>query len=395
MAGDNVAYGSALQADESSDATASLVLIAATVAALILANSAFAAFYYEALDLRVEIRVGTFDVAKPLLLWINDGLMAVFFFLVGLEIKHELMEGSLSTRRKAALPLVAALGGMAVPAAIFAAVAWNDPAALRGWAIPAATDIAFAVGILGLLGRRVPVALKTFLLALAVIDDLGAIVIIALFYATDLSMTSLLLAGSFVAVLALMNRLNVMRASAYVLVGIALWLCVLKSGVHATLAGVIAALFVPIRRADGADGPLHSFEADLKVPVYLGIMPLFAFANAGVPLTGLSTESATATVTAGVALGLLLGKPLGVVGAVAAFMASGAGTLPAGANWLHIIGAGCLAGIGFTMSLFIGTLAFTSPEALNDVRLGVLAGSIVSALAGVLILLAASRRARA
>ncbi len=377
---------------ESNDATASLVLIAATIAALIFANTALAAFYIDLLDLPVEFRVGAFNIAKPLLLWINDGLMAVFFFLVGLEIKHEMAEGSLSTRQKAALPLVAALGGMAVPAGIYVFVAWDDAAALRGWAIPAATDIAFAIGILGLLGRRVPVTLKAFLLALAVIDDLGAIIIIALFYATDLSVMSLVFAGFLLVALALMNRLGVMRASAYVLVGAALWLCVLQSGVHATLAGVAAALFIPIRRADGSDGPLHAFEADLKLPVYFGIMPIFAFANAGVPLDGLSPESLTTTVTAGVALGLLLGKPIGVVGAVAAYIASGAGTLPAGANWLHIVGAGFLAGIGFTMSLFIGTLAFASPDALNEVRLGVLAGSLVAAIAGSLILFAAARR---
>lgn len=377
---------------EASDATASLILIAATVAALICANTALADFYFALLDLQMEFSFGAFGIAKPLLLWINDGLMAVFFFLVGLEIKYELREGSLSTPAKATLPFVAALGGIAVPAAIYVFIAWEDAAALRGWAIPTATDIAFAVGLLGLLGRRVPPTLKAFLLALAVIDDLGAIVIIALFYAQDLSLISLALAGFLVAALCLMNRLGVMRASAYVLVGIALWICVLESGVHATLAGVIAALAVPIRGAAGQEGPLHAFEADLKVPVYFGIVPVFAFANAGVPLTGLSAEAYTATVTVGVALGLLLGKPIGVVGATVAYIAVSAGSLPAGASWLHLVGTACLAGIGFTMSLFIGTLAFTDPVLLNEVRLGVLIGSLASAIAGSLMLLAAARR---
>jgi NhaA family Na+:H+ antiporter len=377
---------------ETNDSIASLVLIAATIVALICANTALAEYYSALLNLKMEFRFGTLGISKPLLLWINDGLMAVFFFLVGLEIKYEMREGSLSTPAKATLPVVAAVGGMAVPAAIYIFIAWDDSAALRGWAIPAATDIAFAVGVLGLLGRRVPPTLKAFVLALAVIDDLGAIVIIALFYAHDLSLISLALAGFFVVALGVMNWLGVMRASAYVLVGIALWICVLESGVHATLAGVIAALFVPIRGAAGQEGPLHAFEADLKVPVYFGIMPIFAFANAGVPLTGLSAEAYTAAVTTGVALGLLLGKPIGVVGATAVYAALAKGSLPAGATWLHMLGAGCLAGIGFTMSLFIGTLAFEEPELLNEVRLGVLVGSFLSAVAGSLILIAAARR---
>jgi NhaA family Na+:H+ antiporter len=381
----------ATEAQESNDATASIILLLATLAAIICANTALATIYSDLLELRVEFRFGTIALSKPLLLWINDGLMAVFFFLVGLEIKNELVEGSLSTRDRAMLPLVGAAGGMAVPAAIYLVVAWSDPVALRGWAIPAATDIAFAIGILGLLGRRVPPALKAFLLALAVLDDLGAIVIIALFYGGNLSLLSLGAATFFVAALAVMNRLGVMRASAYVLVGIALWLCVLQSGVHATLAGVIAALFVPIRGADGEEGPLHAFEKDLKLPVYFGIMPLFAFANAGVPLTGLSLETLTTAVTGGVALGLMLGKPIGVVGASALYVSTGAGGLPAGATWLHMLGAGCLAGIGFTMSLFIGTLAFEEAATLNQVRLGVLGGSLVSALAGIAVLLLAGR----
>jgi NhaA family Na+:H+ antiporter len=378
---------------DTTGATASIALLLATVAALVCANTALADFYGEFLHLRVEFRFADFVLSKPLLLWINDGLMAVFFFLVGLEIKQELVHGSLSTPDRAVLPLAAALGGMVVPAGIYIFVAWNDAPALRGWAIPAATDIAFAIGILGLLGRRVPPTLKAFLLALAVIDDFGAIVIIALFYGGKLSLLSLTAAAVFTTALAIMNRLGVMRASAYVLVGIALWLCVLQSGVHATLAGVIAALFVPIRDARGDAGPLHAFERDLRAPVYFGIMPLFAFANAGVSLAGVSVEAFVTTISTAVALGLVLGKPLGVLAASAVYVSAGGGRLPAGTTWMHMLGAGCLAGIGFTMSLFIGTLAFDDFSTLNAVRFGVISGSIVSALAGIVVLLMARRAA--
>lgn len=377
------------------DAAGSIVLILATLAALVFANSVLAATYQNFLDLPVQVRFGDFEINKPLVLWINDGLMAIFFFLVGLEIKAEMVEGALSSRDKALLPMIGAIGGMAVPAAIYIAISWGNKQALAGWAIPAATDIAFAVGILGLVGRRAPPALKVFLLALAVLDDLGAIIIIALFYTHHLSPISLLLAAFFIGVLAAMNRAGIMRASAYVLVGLALWVCVLKSGVHATLAGVATALFVPIKgRAADEHGPLHALASDLQWPVTFMIVPLFAFANAGVPLNGIEMQSLAAPVTLSVIAGLVIGKPVGVIGATWLAVKTGLGKLPAGIHWRHMTGAGFLAGIGFTMSLFIGTLAFTSRDMLNEVRLGVLIASTISALLGAAIFMLGGKRGR-
>lgn len=376
------------------DAAASVLLVLAMAAALVAANTPLTAPYHEFLAVPVEVRVGEFEIAKPLILWINDGLMALFFFMVGLEIKSELVEGALSTRDRAILPLVAALGGMVWPAMIYGGIALNDPNALRGWAIPTATDIAFAVGILGLLGGRVPPALKAFLLALAVLDDLGAVIVIALFYTVQLSPISLSFAALFVAVLAVMNRLGVMRAAAYLLVGIALWTSVLKSGVHATLAGAVTAIFVPIRQKDGSNGPLHSLYADLRWPVTFGVIPLFAFANAGVPLKGLGMDALTTTITLGVALGLALGKPLGIISSVLIAVRTGFARLPHGITFSHIIGVGFLGGIGFTMSLFIGTLAFQTSVFMDQVRFGVLIGSAVSGIFGAVVLLLASRAHR-
>jgi NhaA family Na+:H+ antiporter len=374
-------------ADQSkSDAQASILLLLAAAAALIAANTALSSPYQTFLSVPVEVRVGNFEIDKPLVLWINDGLMALFFFIVGLEIKSEILEGALSSRARALLPLIAALGGMAAPALIYAAVAWNDAQALRGWAIPTATDIAFAVGILGLLGPRLPPSLKTFLLALAVLDDLGAVIVIALFYTTDLSAVSLLFAAIFIAVLAAMNRLGVNRAAAYMLVGIALWTSVLKSGVHATLAGAVTAMFVPMRQADGSRGPLHALYDDLRWPVTFGVIPLFAFANAGVPLKGLGLGALTSTVTAGAALGLIVGKPVGIFAAVLAAVRLRLARLPEGMTLAHVAGLGCLGGIGFTMSLFIGTLAFDISSRMVEARLGVLAGSAVSAVLGIVVL---------
>jgi NhaA family Na+:H+ antiporter len=382
-------------ASTNNDAAASLVLIAATAAALVAANSNLIELYRDFLAYPVEVRFGDeLLISKPLVLWISDGLMAVFFFFVGLEIKSEAVDGALSSRDRAMLPLAAALGGMAVPALIYVMVTWSDPHALHGWAIPAATDIAFAVGILGLLGSRAPAALKAFLLALAVLDDLGAIIIIAAFYTSNLSLTSFLWAGVCIAVLFAMNRAGVRRASAYVLIGIVLWVAVLKSGVHATLAGVITALFVPLRNDDGSEGPLHALHIDLNWAVSFLVVPLFAFANAGVPLAGLGLPALGAPVTAGVILGLVLGKPIGVVGASLLAVRLGVARLPPAVGWRHMAGAGCLAGIGFTMSLFIGTLAFGDPDSMNLVRLGVLAGSAVSALLGLGLLLTVAARSQ-
>jgi NhaA family Na+:H+ antiporter len=335
----------------------------------------------------VVIRVGELILDKPLLLWINDGLMAVFFFLVGLEIKRELLEGRLSTWQQASLPAAAALGGMALPALVYVAVTFGDSVAMRGWAIPAATDIAFALGVLALLGSRVPVALKVFLLALAILDDLGAIIVIALFYTSELSLESLAVAGVGGAALLILNRSGVTRIAPYLLVGLVIWVCVLKSGVHATLAGVVVALAIPLRSADpSVQSPLRQLEHSLHPWVAFGIMPLFAFGNAGVNLTGLSIDALLSPVPLGIALGLFFGKQMGVLGF--AWLGSRAGIcrLPEGVTWLQVYGVALLAGVGFTMSLFIGTLAFSDPEHAAAVRLGVLSGSLVSGLLGYLVL---------
>ncbi len=369
------------------DAAGGVLLMAAAAAALVLDNSPLNWLYDAILGTQVAVQVGALAIDKPLLLWINDGLMAVFFFLVGLEIKRELLEGRLSTWNQAALPVVAALGGMAVPALIYVAFNVDDPVALNGWAIPAATDIAFALGVLALLGSRVPVALKIFLLALAILDDLGAILIIAVLYTADLSLASLAIAGICTSLLIALNFAGVRRIAPYALIGVIMWVCVLKSGVHATLAGVIIALTIPLRVKGGQeDSPLHRLEGELHPWVAYGVMPVFAFANAGVALSGLSLTDLLAPLPLGIALGLFLGKQIGVFGF--AWLATRAGIcrLPDGISWGHIYGAALLAGIGFTMSLFIGTLAFADPEHATAVRLGVLSGSILSAVAGYAVL---------
>ncbi|MDX2258638.1 MAG: Na+/H+ antiporter NhaA [Hyphomicrobiaceae bacterium] len=368
-------------------AAGGIVLMAAAVLAILLANSPLQWLYAGFNETPVAVRVGPLALEKPLLLWINDGLMAIFFFLVGLEIKKELLEGRLATFQSAALPAFAAVGGMLVPALIYVAINWNDPTALRGWAIPAATDIAFALGVLALLGPRVPAALKVFLLALAIIDDLGAVIIIALFYTSDLSMTALQLALAGVVGLALLNWFGVARLTPYVLVGIFLWVCVLKSGVHATLAGVVVALFIPMRDpADASHSPVKEVEHGLAPWVAFGIMPVFAFANAGVSLSGLSFADVFAGIPLGIALGLFIGKQIGIVGLSWLAVRAGIATLPEGLDWRHIYGASLLAGIGFTMSLFIGTLAFPDDSSAAAVRIGVLGGTLLSGVAGYFVL---------
>jgi len=369
------------------EAAGGVLLVIAAVLALLLANSPAGGLYVALLDTPVVVQVGALTLAKPLLLWVNDGLMAIFFLLVGLEIKREVMEGELSTPARAALPGIAALGGMAVPAAVYLALAGGDPAAARGWAIPAATDIAFAVGVLALLGNRAPASLKVFLLALAILDDLGAIVIIALFYTAELSPVSLALAAVGLAGLVALNRMGVVRLAGYVLLGIFLWVCVLKSGVHATLAGVALAFAIPLRTGGprGAS-PLHTVEHALHPWVVYGILPVFAFANAGVSLAGLSVDALFAPVPLGIALGLFLGKQAGVMGATWAAIRLGVGALPAGATWMQFYGMALLTGIGFTMSLFIGGLAFTDEGYGVAVRIGVLSGSLLSAVAGYVVL---------
>ncbi|MCB2102265.1 MAG: Na+/H+ antiporter NhaA [Rhodobacterales bacterium] len=362
-----------------------LILMIAALAALLINNSALAPLYTAFLDLPVAVQVGPLAIDKPLLLWVNDGLMAIFFFLVGLEIKREVLVGELSSVDRAALPLVAAVGGMAVPALIFTGINLGTPENLSGWAIPAATDIAFALGILALLGPRVPVALKVFLLGIAIIDDLGAIIAIALFYTADLSAASLAVGGAGLAVLVALNRFGVTRVAPYILVGIVVWVGVLKSGVHATLAGVLIALTIPMR--DGRGGsPVEHLEHGLHPWVAYLIVPIFAFANAGVSLAGLSFAHLLAPLPLGIALGLFIGKPLGVLGLSWISVKAGLCRLPDGVGWKQIAGVAGLTGIGFTMSLFIGTLAFDGADQLNTVRLGVLMGSVLSALLGVLVL---------
>lgn len=370
------------------ESSGGLVLMAAAVLAMIVNNTALASVYQGFLNLPIVIQVGPLEIAKPLLLWVNDGLMAVFFFLVGLEIKREIVEGELSSFDKAALPIVAAVGGMAVPAGVFALLNMGDPEAIRGWAIPAATDIAFALGILALMGPRVPVALKIFLLAVAIIDDLGAIVIIAAFYTADVSTTSLLVAGIGLAFLVGLNLSGVGRIAPYVIIGIIMWVAVLKSGVHATLAGVLLAFTIPMRTKDrGAHpSPLKHLEHELHLWVAFLVLPIFAFSNAGVSLGELSLSDVVAPLPLGIALGLLIGKQVGIMTLCYLGVRSGLCKLPTGVTWKQIYGVACLCGIGFTMSLFIGTLAFSDPDHLNAVRLGVLMGSIASAIVGFLVL---------
>jgi len=373
-----------------------VVLGIAALAALIVSNSPLAAWYAAFLQTPGELVIGkTLVLEKPLLVWVNDLWMAVFFFLVGLEIKREFVEGELADRRQAVLPLAAALGGMAVPALIYSAVNWGDAQALKGWAIPAATDIAFAIGIVMLLGARVPASLKVFLAAVAIIDDLGAIVVIALFYTDKLSVTALAGAGVGLAMLFALNRRQVMRVDVYAAVGLLIWVFVLKSGVHATLAGVLTAMAIPTRDAEGGS-PLQRVEHGLHPWVAFLILPVFGFCNAGVNLSGATPAALLEPVTLGIALGLVLGKAVGVFGTSWLLLRSGLAMAPAGASTLQLFGVCVLCGIGFTMSLFIGGLAFDGLGSAHETRLklGVLAGSLVAGLAGAAILVAAGRVSR-
>ncbi len=370
-----------------------ILLLVAAALALIISNSPLASIYESLLHWHVGPVIGPLSLEKSLLHWINDGLMAVFFFLVGLEIKREVVEGELSSARQVALPGLCALGGMAVPALVYLAFNWATPETRAGWAIPAATDIAFAVGVMALLGKRVPEGLKIFLLALAIIDDLGAIVIIAFFYTADLSLLSLGLAAVGIIALVLLNRFGVLRLTPYILIGVFIWICVLKSGVHATLAGVALAFAIPLK-VDGPRErtPLRRCEHALHPWVTFGIMPVFAFANAGVALGG---GSGIATlfepIALGIAGGLFIGKQLGVMLVAVAGTALGLFRLPDRVSWAQMYGASVLTGIGFTMSLFIGTLAFAGPEEAAPLRIGVLAGSILSAILGYAVLRLAPR----
>ncbi len=371
-----------------SEATSALPLLGAAVLALVLANSPLAGDIKGLLGQKLTIEYGGIGLSKPLLLWINDGLMAGFFLLVGLEIKREAIEGSLSRPSQIALPVAAAVGGMAVPAAIYAAINWNDSAALNGWAIPAATDIAFSLGVLAALGSRVPLALKIFLTTLAIIDDLGAIVIIAIFYTGNLSIEALAFAALFIAGLAILNARGVLRIGPYAVLGVGLWVSVLQSGVHATLAGVVLALFIPLKVSGIPEHkrPAIHLEHALKPWSAWFIMPVFAFANAGLSLAGLSLSSLIEPVPLGIVAGLFLGKQAGILLGAGLLIALGVAALPAGATWRQLYGVSILAGIGFTMSLFIGTLAFADASHESQVRLGVLVGSLLSALVGYAVL---------
>lgn len=370
------------------ESASGIILVGAAILALIFNNSPLSGLYDLFLDTPVEVRIGALHLAKPLLLWINDGLMAIFFLLIGLEVKREILVGQLSSFSQVALPGFAAIGGMAVPALIYVLFNLNNSSSLSGWAIPAATDIAFALGILALLGSRVPLSLKLFLLTLAIIDDLGAIVIIAIFYSGELSFTSLIFSAIAIATLFAMNFFGVRRTAAYVVVGVILWICVLKSGVHATLAGVVLAFAIPLRTDEDEPCPLREMEHSLHPWIAFGIMPLFAFANAGVSLQGMSLMKLLEPIPIGIALGLILGKQIGVFGFSYAAVKLGLAKLPSDLNWRLIYGTSILCGIGFTMSLFISTLAFESSIADDAIsaRIGILAGSFIAAIAGYLVI---------
>ena len=374
------------------EAAPGILLMIAAAAAMILANSPAGPAYQGFFDQILSVTLGGIGMSKPLILWINDGLMAVFFFLIGLELKREMLEGRLNTPREVMLPGIAALGGMLAPMAVYLMLTRGDPGLTQGWAIPAATDIAFAVGVLALLGKSVPPALKIFLLTLAILDDLGAILIIALFYGHGLQPEYLVMALVPLGVLALMNRAGAHRVVPFVLVAVILWVLVLKSGVHATIAGVVAAFFLPLKDKYGKS-PLHSVEHGLQPYVMLLIAPLFALGNAGVQLGGLAIGDLFAPLPLGIALGLLIGKQFGVFTATFLAVKLGLARLPDGVNWAMIYGLSCLAGIGFTMSLFIGSLSFDDLTQMNAVRMGVLAGSVLSAILGYSVLRMAIKRA--
>lgn len=370
------------------EAASGLLLVIAMGLAMLVANSPLAALYDTFLHVAVQVRVGDLDIDKPLLLWINDGLMAMFFLMIGLEVKREFFEGELRKPHQVVLPAFAAVGGMLVPALVYVYFNYGNESAMSGWAIPTATDIAFALGILSLLGNRVPAALKVFLLALAIMDDLGAIIIIAIFYTQDLSVLSLVVAGSALLVLALMNRFGVRKLGLYMLVGVIMWVSVLKSGVHATLAGVLLAFTIPLRFKDGTDGYVHKVEHKIHPYVAFMILPLFAFANTGLSFSGIEMEQLFSDIPVGIALGLALGKPVGVFFFSALAILLGLAKLPKDVGWRALFGVGCLCGVGLTMSLFIGTLAFSEggeADVLVD-RMGILMGSWASAVIGFVVL---------
>lgn len=365
------------------EAAGGLILIFAATVALFMANSPLFSIYQSFLDVPVSVKIASLDISKPLLLWINDGLMAIFFLMIGLEVKRELMEGSLAGRDKAVFPAIAALGGMLAPALIYLLFNGADEVTRQGWAIPAATDIAFALGVMALLGNRVPTSLKVFLLALAIIDDLGVIIIIALFYTHEVSLQALGIAAAAIALLAYMNWRGVGKTSAYLLVGLVLWVCILKSGVHATLAGVIVGFMIPLHTKDKRS-PSESLEHGLHPWVAYLILPLFAFVNAGVSLQGVSLAGLTSLLPLGIASGLFIGKPLGIFLFSWLAVKLGVAKLPDAINFKQIFAVSVLCGIGFTMSIFIASLAFDGADLalLTYSKLGILLGSTTAAIVG-------------
>lgn len=370
------------------EAASGLILMAAAILAMLIANSPLSPYYDLLLSIPVKVAVGDFEIAKPLLLWINDGLMALFFFLVGLELKREFLEGDLSKPGQITLPAVGAVGGMLVPALCYALINIDNPKALSGWAIPTATDIAFALGILAIIGSKVPLQLKVFLTSLAIFDDLGAIIVIALFYTDQLSMMSLIVSAVVLSILFFINRRGVTDTAPYIFFGIVLWVAVLKSGVHATLAGVVLALFIPIKGKENEPSPLKSLEHNLHSMVAFIILPIFAFANAGISFSGVGFEQITSPVPLGIIVGLIIGKQLGVFGFCFVAIKLGWAKLPENVNWGLLYGVAMLCGVGFTMSLFIGSLAFeqTGESGMFQDRLGIVVGSLISGVLGYLLI---------
>lgn len=364
------------------------LLVGAALLAMLVANSPMAGSYHALLDLPVEIRVGPVEIAKPLLLWVNDGLMAVFFLLVGLELKREFVAGHLADRRQIVLPGFGAVGGMLVPALVYTWFNQGDAVALQGWAIPAATDIAFALAVLALLGDRVPLSLRIFLVSVAIFDDVGAIAIIALFYTSELSLASLAVVAACLPVLWALNRRGVWERTPYLLIGAIMWVAMLKSGIHATLTGVLLAWFIPMGDDESGRSPLRELEHDLHTTVAFGILPTFAFVNAGIALGGLGAEQLLHPVTLGIVAGLFVGKQIGVLGACGLAVALGLARLPQGVSWMQLYGTALLCGVGFTMSLFVGSLAFESAgvNQLFDERLGILIGSLLAGASGYAVL---------
>ncbi|MFB1016446.1 MAG: Na+/H+ antiporter NhaA, partial [Alteromonadaceae bacterium] len=369
------------------ESASGIILMFAAICAMAIANSPWSTWYDLLLDVPVVVAIGSFEIAKPLLLWINDGLMALFFFLIGLELKREFLEGNLSQPGEIMLPAIGAVGGMVVPALFYVSLNYDNPSALNGWAIPTATDIAFALGILAIIGAKVPLQLKVFLTSLAIFDDLGAIIIIALFYTEQLSVLSLVVSASILTILFVLNRENVTDTSPYIFFGLILWVAVLKSGVHATLAGVVLAFFIPIKGKGDEPSPLKSLEHNLHSTVAFIVLPIFAFANAGISFVNVGIEQVMSPVPLGIILGLVVGKQLGVFGLCFVAIKLGFAKLPEQVNLQLLYGVALLCGVGFTMSLFIGSLAFEQNPSipLYQERLGIVIGSFISGVLGYLV----------